>query len=153
LFVQVYDASALMKLAIYAGHVTVDEHERSIVLAQQMAKDAQRRPQTTARIVVIVESNEQPAAGVRRRLAEADNQIPRYDFAFVSRSLMARAANTAIGWLSPARAGCRRGVFETFEQARAWLVAAGAPESQLAAMYAQARSQQAIEPSDPNPQR
>src|SRR6185436_18750672 len=115
LFVQVYDASALIKIAIYAGHVTVEEHERSIALAQAMAKDAQRRPQTTARIVVIVESNEQPGAGVRRRLAAADNTIPRYDFAFVSRSLLARAANTAIGWLSPERAGCRRGVFETFE--------------------------------------
>jgi len=145
-FVQVYDSSSLIKVALYAGHVTDEEHERAVTLAWDMAQDAQRRPTVTARVIVVVETDEQPSPRVRQRLAEADTALPFCDFAFVTQSLMARAAMTAIGWLSPEREGRRRRVFSTFEEARAWLVEGGARESQLDLLYGHARAELNGEP-------
>jgi hypothetical protein len=145
-FVQVYDSTSLIKVAIYAGHVTDEEHERAVTRSWEMTHDAQRRPMVTARVIVIVETDEQPSPRVRKRLAEADHALPRCDFAFVSRSLMARAAMTAIAWLSPEREGKRRRVFSTFEEARAWLVDGGARETQLDLLYGHARSELNGEP-------
>jgi len=140
-FVQVYDSASLIKVAIYTGHVTDEEHDRAVTRSWDMTRDAQRRPMVTARVIVVVETDEQPAPRVRKRLAEADSALPRCDFAFVSRSLMARAAMTAIAWLSPEREGKRRKVFSTFEEARDWLVEGGARESQLDLLYGHARAE------------
>jgi hypothetical protein len=145
-FVQVYDSSSLIKVALYAGHVTDEEHERAVTLAWDMAQDAQRRPTVTARVIVVVETDEQPSPQVRKRLAEADTALPSCDFAFVTQSLMARAAMTAIAWLSPEREGRRRRVFSTFEEARAWLVEGGARESQLDLLYGHVRAELNGEP-------
>ena len=146
MFVQVYDSSSLIKVALYAGHVTDEEHERAVTLAWDMARDAERRPKVTARVIVVVETDEQPSPSVRKRLAEADSALPCCDFAFVSQSLRARAAMTAIAWLSPEREGRRRKVFATFEEARAWLVEGGARESQLDLLYGHARAELNGEP-------
>jgi hypothetical protein len=145
-FVQVYDSTSLIKVAIYAGHVTDEEHERAVTRSWEMTHDAQRRPMVTARVIVIVETDEQPSPRVRKRLAEADSALPRCDFAFVSQSLMARAAMTAIAWLSPEREGRRRKVFSSFEEARAWLVEGGARETQLDLLYGHARAELNGEP-------
>jgi hypothetical protein len=145
-FVQVYDSTSLIKVALYAGHVTDEEHERAVTLAWDMAHDAQRRPTVTARVIVVVETDEQPSPRVRKSLAEADTALPCCDFAFVSQSLMARAAMTAIAWLSPEREGRRRKVFSTFEEARSWLVEGGARESQLDLLYGHARAELRGEP-------
>ena len=141
MFVQVYDSASLIKVAIYTGHITDEEHDRAVTRAWDMARDAQRRPMVTARVIVVVETDEQPSPRVRQRLAEADSALPRCDFAFVSRSLMARAAMTAIAWLSPEREGRRRKVFSTFEEARDWLVEGGARESQLDLLYGHTRAE------------
>ena len=146
MFVQVYDSASLIKVAIYTGHVTDEEHERAVARSWDMTHDAQRRPTVTARVIVVVETDEQPSPQVRKRLAEADSALPRCDFAFVSQSMLARAAMTAIGWLSPEREGRRRKVFSTFEEARTWLVDCGARESQLDMLYGHARAEVNGEP-------
>ena len=86
---------------------------------------------------------------MRRRIAEADAGMRRCDFAFVTRSSGARAAMTAIGWLSPEGPGHRRKVFASYEEARRWLASGGARESQLDMLHARARSQQSAERTPP----
>jgi hypothetical protein len=144
-FVEAYDADSLAKVAIYAGSVNPEEYERSVDLAWSMARDAQREPGSKARIIVIVETDEQPSASIRKRLAEADKTMPHCDFAFVTRSLLARAAMTTFYWLSPERKGRRRKVFDSFEEAREWLVAEGAREVVLDALHQRARSELAAQ--------
>src|SRR5262245_59026285 len=131
MFVQAYDADSLIKVAIYAGHVSLVEYERSVAFALEMTKDTLLRPAVMARVVVIVETTEVPPARILKELAEADKQMPRCDFAFVTQSPFARAAMTAFNWISPERVGRRRRVFARFEEARSWLVAGGARESLL----------------------
>lgn len=149
MFVQAYDAESLVKVAIYAGMMTAEDYERSIALAWEMTRDAQREPTLKARIVVIVETSEQPPATVRRKLADADKAMPSCDFAFVTRSVLARAAMTTFYWLSPDRRHRRRKVFESFDEARDWLVTEGASDGQLDALHRQARRELAVESAKP----
>jgi hypothetical protein len=151
MFTQAYDRKELIKVAIYTGRVTDDEYERTIVAAWEMTRDTQQRPDAVARIVLVVETDERPSAEVRRRIAEADAGMPRCEFAMVTRSVLARAAMTAIGWLSPERPGRSRRFFSTYEEARAWLVSGGVNERMLDILHAQARRQLSNE--GPAPQR
>lgn len=141
MFVQAYDADSLMKVAIYSGHVSPSEFERSVRCAQEMTRDTLRRPTSLARVVVIVETAEVPPARVRRDLAKADEQMPLCDFAFVTESPVARAAMTVFNWISPEREGRRRRVFARFDEARSWLVAGGARESLIDMLHSRARAE------------
>jgi len=141
MFVQAYDADSLVKVAIYAGHISSSEYERSVACALEMARDTLQRPTAMARVLVIVETPEVPPARFRRDLAEADKQMPRCDFAFVTQSAVARAAMTVFNWISPEREGRRRQVFSRFDEARTWLVAGGARESLIDLLYSRARAE------------
>lgn len=148
MFAHGYDPTSLSVVAIYSAPLTADDYECSITSAQEMTRDCQRTPTSKARVIVVVEAHEPLPGSVRRRMAAADKGIPLCDFAFVTRSVLARAAMNAFFWLSPERNGRRRKVFESFEDARQWLVDEGASGALLDQLHLDARGQLAAVPSE-----
>jgi hypothetical protein len=71
MFAQAYDADYLVKVAIYAGHVSLVEYERSVALALEMTRDTLGKPGVMARVIVIVETAEVPPPRVRKDLGPA----------------------------------------------------------------------------------
>jgi hypothetical protein len=139
MFVHVHDAQRLILFVLLSPGASQRDGDFAIEAFERLAVDTARAMRGRPTVVVFVKTGAAPPdADQRRRIAACVKKTPRFRFALVSSSRLARMVVTALDWLAPAAPDTLRSVHGTFEEAREWLVAKTAHKAEVFdAMYAE----------------
>jgi hypothetical protein len=122
LFVTLYDAQRLILFGLHTGEaLTEREFEGILSSVHRLAADGLARRVPTASLT-LVETHNTLNAVQRKRVAAAMSECRLGYQAIVTDSVLARAAMTAIRWLTPSTDGFQQSTHATYEAARMWMV-------------------------------
>jgi hypothetical protein len=151
MFVHVHDAQRLILFALLAPSASQRDGDRAIEAFERLAADTARAMRGRPTVVVFVKAGAAaPDPGQRQRIAACVGRTPRYRFALVSSSRIARMVVTALDWLAPTTPDTLRSVHATYDEARAWLVAHTAHDGAVFdELYEELGRREAAEPHRP----
>jgi hypothetical protein len=151
MFVHVYDAQRLILFVLLAPSGSHRDGERAIEAFDRLAVDTARAMRGRPTVVVFVKAGAAPPdPGQRQRIASCVGRTPRYRFALVSSSRVARMVVTGLEWLAPKAPDTLRSVHATYDEAREWLVAHTARDGEVFdELYEELGRREAAEPQRP----
>jgi hypothetical protein len=142
LFVTLYDAQRLILFGLHTGEALTDQEFDDILTSIHRATaDGLARWIPTVSVTLVETSNTLNAVQ-RKRIAAAMSECRLGYHALVTDSILARAAMTAIRWLTRSADGYQQSTHATYEEARVWLVERTRhPAAVFDALHAEARTQ------------